>query len=219
MSMRLPAFGWGAVLAAALGAFPLASSAADSAPVGNAKRGAGIAPACQACHGPHGEGMPAAGYPRLAGQTASYLDKQLRDYVSGLRNNPVMAPLAKAYNEQQRADLAAYFASLSPPYAATTAKPDPALLARGRLLVRAGDEAKQLQACANCHGPDGSGEPLSAPYLMGQSANYLTSTINEWKSGARSNDGGKLMTVVANRLDDQDAQAVGTYLENLGHVP
>jgi cytochrome c553 len=130
-----------------------------------------------------------------------------------------MAPLAKAYNDQQRADLAAYFASLSAPYAAATAKPDPALLARGRLLVRTGDEAKQLQACANCHGPDGSGEPLTAPYLVGQSAHYLTSTLNEWKSGARSNDGGQLMAVVANRLDDQDTEAVATYLENLGSVP
>jgi cytochrome c553 len=219
MSTHLPAFGWVASLLIALGTGPLTSRAADSTPVGNAKRGAAIAPACLACHGPHGEGLPAAGYPRLAGQSASYLEKQLRDYVAGLRNNPVMAPLAKAYNEQQQADLAAYFASLSAPYAVATAKPDAALLARGRLLVRAGDEAKQLQACANCHGPDGSGEPLSAPYLMGQSATYLTGTINEWKSGARTNDGGKLMTVVANRLDEQDIAAVGTYLENLGHEP
>jgi cytochrome c553 len=218
MNTNLPAFVRCAVLLAALGAFP-PTSTAGSAPVGNAKRGAAIAPACQACHGPHGEGTPAAGYPRLVGQTASYLDKQLRDYVAGLRNNPVMAPLAKAYNDQQRADLAAYFASLSAPYAAATAKPDPALLARGRLLVRTGDEAKQLQACANCHGPDGSGEPLTAPYLVGQSAHYLTSTLNEWKSGARSNDGGQLMAVVANRLDDQDTEAVATYLENLGSVP
>jgi cytochrome c553 len=205
-------------LLVALLAIPAVSIGAEVQRIGNVKRGALVAAACQSCHGAQGEGAPAMGYPRLAGQTASYLEKQLRDYVSGLRNNPVMAPLAKAYSEQQRADVAVYYASLAPPYAAPTVKPDRRSLARGRLLARTGDESKQLQACANCHGPDGSGEPLTAPYLVGQSGSYLASTINEWKSGARKNDGGKQMAVVAGRLDEKDTAAVAAYFESLGHA-
>ena len=127
-----------------------------------------------------------------------------------------MSALAKTIDEQQRADVAAYFASLTPPYAGPTVKPVRAVLTRGRLLVRSGDESKQLQACANCHGPDGSGEELAGPSLIGQSGTYLAAVIGEWKSGARKNDGGKQMAVVSGRLNDQDTAAVAAYFESLG---
>jgi cytochrome c553 len=201
---------------AVLAAISLTSSAADVGITGSAKRGATIAQACLSCHGAHGEGSPAAGNPRLAGQSASYLLKQLRDYVSGSRSNSVMSAIAKAYNDQQQVDVATYYASLTKPYNATVALSDKRLIERGRLLARAGDESKQVQACANCHGPDGSGEAPVAPYLAGQSGNYLVSAINEWKSGARRNDGGGQMAVVAFRLDDGDLAALAAYFESLG---
>jgi cytochrome c553 len=204
------------VLLGCLAAIPLCFSGVEAQTAGNVKRGALAATSCQACHGKQGEGNYAAGYPRLAGQSANYLRKQLQDYVSGARSNPVMSALAKTIDEQQRADVAAYFASLTPPYAGPTAKSDKALLTRGRLLVRTGDESKQLQACANCHGPDGSGEEWAGPSLVGQSGTYLATVIGEWKSGARKNDGGKQMAVVSGRLNDQDTAAVAAYFESLG---
>ncbi|MDB5986070.1 MAG: hypothetical protein JWR16_1123 [Nevskia sp.] len=209
--MLLRNFIIGFVLVGATSAF-----AAEPAVIGNAKRGATAAAACQACHGAKGEGNPASGFPRLAGQQADYLVKQLNDYVSGARSHPVMSPLAKTLSAQQRADVAAYYAALSPPFLAPTQAADVKRLARGRLLAATGDESKQLQACANCHGPEGSGEAFAAPYLAGQSSAYLSSAIAEWKSGARKNDGGQLMTVVAGRLDDQDIAAVAAYFESLG---
>lgn len=187
--------------------------------VGDAKNGSTVATACQACHGAQGEGIYAAGFPRLAGQTAVYLEKQLNDYASGSRANPVMAPLAKGLSAQQRADVAAHFAGLSPPSAAPNTTGDANAIARGRVLGRQGDESKQLQACGNCHGPEGRGEAFAAPYLAGQSATYITSVIKEWKSGARKNDAGQLMAVVANRLDDADIAAVATYFESIGPLP
>jgi len=51
---------------------------------GNADTGV---PACMACHGPDGAGNPAAAYPRLSGQHASYDVKQLKDFRSGDRSN------------------------------------------------------------------------------------------------------------------------------------
>lgn len=197
-----------------------ASSVAAAAPVvGDAKNGAAVAAACQACHGAQGEGIYAAGFPRLAGQTAVYLEKQLNDYAGGARSNPVMVPLAKGLTAQQRADVAAHFAGLSPPSAAPNAAGDANAIARGYVLGRQGDESKQLQACGNCHGPEGRGEALAAPYLAGQSASYIASAIKEWKSGARKNDGGQLMVVVASRLDDADIAAVAAYFESVGPLP
>ena len=178
-------------------------------------RGATTAHVCQGCHGAHGEGMAAKGNPRLAGQAAGYLAKQLDDFASGRRTSPVMTPLAKSLTEQQRRDVASYFASLATPYETAVGPADAALLERGRLLARSGDESKQLQACANCHGPGGSGERFATPYLQGQSATYLATTIKEWKSGARANDAGKQMVVVARRLDDPDIAAVAAYFAGI----
>jgi cytochrome c553 len=159
--------------------------------------------------------MAAKGNPRLAGQAADYLAKQLDDFASGRRSSPVMTPVAKSLTEQQRNDVAEYFASVATPYEAAAGPADAALLERGRLLAGSGDESKQLQACATCHGPGGSGERFAAPYLEGQSATYLATTIKEWKNGARANDAGKQMVVVARRLDDRDIAAVAAYFAGI----
>lgn len=192
---------------------PIANAAGAIA--GDATRGAEIAASCQGCHGPHGEGIAATGGPRLAGQTADYLAAQLRGYAEGKRTNPIMTTIAKGLDDQKQADVAAFFAAQSPAYATPTAQPIDTVLARGKLLVRTGDESKQLQACANCHGPDGSGERLATPYLAGQSAAYIASAIREWKTGVR-HSGEALMGGIASRLDDNDIAAVSGYLESLG---
>jgi cytochrome c553 len=195
-------------------AVPAGGAAADKPLLGDASRGAALAATCQACHGAQGEGNPGSGFPRLAGQTADYLASQLRNYADGRRSSPVMAPLAKALDAQKLADVAAFYAVRSAPYAARATHPTAAQLLRGRLLTRVGDESKQLQACANCHGPDGSGERYAAPYLAGQSATYLANAIGEWKTGTR-HSGEKQMGPVAVRLDDQDIAALSAYLESL----
>jgi cytochrome c553 len=198
-------------------ALPAAGVAADKPLLGDASRGAALTATCQACHGARGEGNPAGGFPRLAGQTADYLAAQLRNYADGRRSSPVMAPVAKALDAQQLADVAAFYAAQSAPYAARSTHPTPDQLQRGRLLTRVGDESKQLQACANCHGPDGGGERYAAPYLAGQSATYLANAIGEWKAGTR-HSGEKQMGPVAARLDGQDIGALSAYFESLGEA-
>jgi cytochrome c553 len=196
-------------------ALPAAGVAADKPLLGDAARGAALTATCQACHGAGGEGNPAGGFPRLAGQTADYLAAQLRNYADGRRTSTVMAPVAKALDAQQLADVAAFYAERSAPYATRSTHPTPDQLVRGRLLTRVGDESKQLQACANCHGPDGSGERYAAPYLAGQSASYLAAAIGEWKAGTR-HSGEKQMGPVVARLDGQDIAALSAYFESLG---
>jgi cytochrome c553 len=199
-------------------AVPAAGVGAEVPPAGDPSHGAVLAAICQPCHGAQGEGNPAGGFPRLAGQTADYLAAQLRNYAEERRSSPVMAPIAMALDAQKRADLAAFYAARSAPYAARTTHPTPDQLLRGRLLTRVGDESKQLQACANCHGPDGSGERYAAPYLAGQSAGYLANAIREWQAGTR-HSGEKQMGPVAARLDDQDIVALAAYLESQGDTP
>jgi len=207
--------GWIESLAIAAMLLSSVEAAADAS-TGDAARGAKSAVPCQACHGVKGEGMAATGSPRLAGQDATYLDKQLRDYASGSRSDPLMSPLAKTLDDRQRVDVAAYFASLTPPPSAAAADTaDAKLLDRGHLLSRTGDESKQLQACGNCHGPDGRGERYAAPYLAGQLAVYLTKSIAAWQAGTRKNDGGDIMATVADRLDQQDIAAISAYFSTL----
>jgi cytochrome c553 len=159
--------------------------------------------------------MPAAGFPRLAGQQATYLAKELQDFASGSRANSVMSPIAQGLSAQHRADLAAYFESLSGPFT-QPAKADVRALTRGAMLAATGDQAKQLQACGNCHGPEGRGETGAAPYLAGQSSVYIRSAIAAWRAGTRKNDDGQLMASVPARLDDAAATAAAAYYEALG---
>jgi cytochrome c553 len=180
-----------------------------------AKSDQGATPACQACHGDRGEGSPAVHAPRIAGQSADYLKKQLDDFASGTRDNPVMAMIARALSNQQRTELAARYAAMSAPYVAQGASSSAAQLARGHQLAYQGDENKRVQACNNCHGPDGSGLPYSAPYLAGQWAENLASAIKAWQQGTRKNDAGQLMSSVARRLDDADISAVTGYYASL----
>ncbi|MFL6710768.1 MAG: c-type cytochrome, partial [Massilia sp.] len=79
----------------------------------------GIA-ACSGCHGANGEGNAAANFPALAGQPAAYLERQLRGFAGGARNNPVMTPIAKAMSADQQRDASAWYASIAPSAQAPT---------------------------------------------------------------------------------------------------
>lgn len=179
---------------------------------------------CQSCHGAHGEGTPAAGIPRLAGQSADYLAKQLRDYAGGSRENPIMHQWAIQLKDAQRAEVAAYYASLTSSYALAPATPASnasvsMLLARGHQLAHQGDETRRVQACDNCHGPDGNGAPRTAPYIAGQSAQYLTASLKAWKEGTRKNDDGQQMRSVVDRLNDADIGAIAAYFSGFASSP
>lgn len=199
--------------------FVIAAAPAKAAsPAAPAAAAAEIAP-CAACHGQHGEGMAAAHVPRIAGQAADYLQKQLDNYADGTRDNPIMTNFAKALSEAQRAKLAARYASMSAPYLPEATPINAQALARGHQLAYQGDETRRVQACNGCHGPDGMGVPRAAPYLAGQSAEYLAGALKTFQQGTRKNDAGQLMRSVAQRLDDADIAAVSGYFASLGNSP
>jgi len=223
----------GLVLAVAAGlctAQPATPGAGPGAPAGGAALGARLAsqgapeqgvPACAGCHGPQGEGMAAAGFPRLAGQSEAYLARQIESFRQDLRSHPVMSPIAKAMTPAQGQATAVHYAGLAAAPAATAPTGRPAASAggagndsgsqRGARLASVGDDGAQVQACANCHGPGGAGEPPAYPYLAGQHAAYLTSALGQWKSGSRKNDPSGQMSAIAARLNDSDIAALAAY--------
>ena len=186
-----------------------------------ASKGAeGVAP-CSSCHGAAGEGNAAAGFPRLAGQPVGYLSNQLMAYTDGRRANPVMTPIAAKLNPQQREAVATHYSALAAPakspQAGAAAAPAPASGAsapntlRGKTLATVGDDSRSVQACANCHGPDGIGQLPTYPALGGQHASYLANALAAWQDGSRRTDPSGQMPTIAKSLNADDIQAVAAY--------
>jgi cytochrome c553 len=168
--------------------------------------------ACLACHGGGTAGAAGAPtFPRLDGQHADYLDKQLREYKSGKRKSVIMAPLIGALKKQQIPAMAAHFASQTPTRGAVE---DPQLAARGRVLYEEGNRATGVPGCVGCHLPNGVGYKRY-PRLAGQRQAYILQQLTEFKSGARGNDRARVMRIVAGRLTDEEMRAVAEYVAGL----
>jgi cytochrome c553 len=177
-----------------------------------ASQGAPGAAACSLCHGANGEGNGPAGFPRIAGLGRIYIEHQLNSYADGTRANPAMTPIAGALSAQQRTQVAVYFSGLG------NAAPTDANAAADTnvpVLVASGDDKRGIQACANCHGPQGAGDAAANPYLAGQHAQYLTTALAEWKSDARHNDPGGQMPAIAKALSDAETRTIVAYYAGL----
>lgn len=169
---------------------------------------------CFSCHGLDGIGDGTGAFPRLAGQAAFYLYKQLIDYASGARPNDIMAPIARQLTEQQMEDVAAYYSSRKALYFPPS-EVDPKVLEHGRHIAEQGLEEGDVQACVFCHGPNGAGNPPSFPYLAGQYAPYTELQMRFWKENIRQNDPLDVMRDIAKRLSEEDVRAVALYFETV----
>lgn len=165
--------------------------------------------ACASCHGAKGEGL--AAFPPLAGQGAAYLQAQLTAFAAGTRKNAVMEPVAKALKEQDKANLAAYFASLPSGIAAPKSAPVPDPKDAGAWLALRGRMAEGIPACASCHGPHGEGVGEHFPAIGKLNAAYMQSQIDAWKQGSRDPGPLELMQHIAKKLSNQDVQAIAQF--------
>jgi cytochrome c553 len=183
-----------------------------SAPVLAQETGAVTVTACLPCHGGGAAGAQAAPtFPKLDGQHAAYLEKQLREYMAGKRKSDIMAPLIGALKKQQIRGMAAHFASQAP---ARGAAENPELAARGKVLYEEGNRATGVPGCVGCHLPNGAGYQRY-PRLAGQLQTYIVQQLVDFKSGKRSNDRARVMRAVAGRLTDEEMRAVAEYLAGL----
>jgi len=172
----------------------------------NGKPAAGVQ-ACVACHGQAGITPTGGIFPNLAGLSSEYLAKQLADFRSGTRIQPLMNTVARALTEQEIGQLAAYYGTLAgPPMHVGEFGGEAA-----RKLDVQGDGARALPACANCHGLRGMGEGPLLPRLAGQSREYFTDQMNAFRSGSRQNDDVGVMRAFAQRLTDSEIQALAAY--------
>lgn len=218
---------WAAALGLCLWAGGAAAQTAPvtaPAPAGNAAAGktiadSGLAPAvaaCASCHGAKGEGAGAGAFPPLAGSGADYLRSQLDAFADGSRANPVMAPMAKAMQPQDRANVAAYFASLPSGIAPPVLQPPADPKNTGAWLVQRGRMADGIPACASCHGPNGGGVGPHFPAIAKLSAAYMQAQVDAWKGGSRGPGPLGLMPAIAKKLTAQDIEAVAQYYASQG---
>jgi cytochrome c553 len=165
---------------------------------------------CVACHGPDGNsGIPM--FPKIAGQQADYLIKQLRDFQTGRRKSDVMAPVVATLKLEDIIGLAEYYSRQKVKPTATGAKQS---VAFGKLVYLDGDEEAGVPACIGCHKPGGVGH-LVYPRIGGQHVQYVTQQLKNFATGDRNNDVSRFMRVVSKRMTEEEIQSVAEYLAGL----
>ena len=177
------------------------------------------APACVTCHGETGQGQLAAGFPRLAGQNAVYLVRQLQSFHDATRVNPIMAPVAQQLSDGDRQALAEYYAGLAVTNYGSEPPADAKSLIAGEALAQRGDWNKGVPACAQCHGLKGLGVGAAFPQIAGQPPAYIVTQLQAWQTGTRKNDPMGLMHGIALKLSAADIGAVAAYYGSLDAVP
>ena len=202
----------GSALAADAAHAPPAAAKADPAKGGSlydtGDNARGL-PACASCHGAGGNSTINTN-PKLAGQVDNYLHKQLVDFTTPARNQPVMTTYAKMLSEDEKKNIAAYLATQQPKQGAARNKDT---LELGRKIYRGGIADRGVAACASCHGATGSGIPAQYPRVAGQHQDYTVAQLQAFKTGARSNS--PQMATLAKRLSDDEMKAVADYIAGL----
>jgi cytochrome c oxidase subunit II len=172
---------------------------------------------CAACHGVQGEGNPALNAPRLAGQGAWYLRRQLVQFKQGARGThdqdiygKVMAPMAATLADSIAIDnVAAYIMTLPDKPAPSTVKGD----------ARKGES--RYVTCGACHGVDGRGiEATNAPRLKGMSDWYMVTQLKNFRNGIRGTHpqdmhGSQMALMAAMLNDDQAINDMVAYINSL----
>jgi cytochrome c553 len=174
-----------------------------------AKGEASFGAVCAACHGADGNsGTPVN--PKLSQQHPQYLIKQLQDFKSGKRANPIMSGFAAQLSDDDMRNIAYWVTSKK---AKDGFAKDKDLVALGERIYRGGIADRQVAACAGCHSPNGVGIPAQYPRLSGQHADYTAAQLTAFRDGGRKNS--PQMTDVAAKLNDREIKAVADYVAGL----
>lgn len=159
---------------------------------------------CIKCHGDAGVAEEDDEV-NLAGQIPSYSLKQMLDYKSEHREERSMKKAVRKLSNQDMADLAQYYGSLS--------LPEPAHTITGDVmkLVKKGDHTRMLKSCNSCHGQKGQGDAFETPSITGQKITYFIDTIIEMQDDDRTNDIYSRMRIIAKVLTEQEIEALAAY--------
>lgn len=175
---------------------------------GDAERGRETYRQCAGCHRAAGVGRSDGAYPRLTGQHAAVIIKQITDTRAGIRTNPKMEPFSASHalGLQEIADVAEYL-SLARSMQ-DNGKGDAVAATRGQALyVRL--------ACADCHGRSGEGNmPKLYPVVAAQHYEYLLREMVHIQAGTRGNSHPDMVKSLRG-LAAADLQALASYMSRL----
>ena len=172
---------------------------------GDPERGKLIFTSCQDCHRKDASGRANGVFPRLSGQYASVLLKQISDIRSGRRNNPSMQPLVATLGRNEIVDVVSYIQSL--PIAPSNGKGPGGAVTRGRQLYE--------RDCVACHGANGEGEPARFyPMVAAQHYRYLLREVFSIRDGDRGNSDPAMVQVVKG-YSPTEIEAVADYMSQL----
>jgi cytochrome c553 len=170
--------------------------------------------ACTACHGEQGRASPEGYLPRIAGKPAGYLFEQLLNLRDGRRPHEGMARLIAPLSDAYLREIAEHFAALDLPYPPPVpSRQSAADAARAEALVRRGDPARQVPACASCHGDALTGIAPAVPGLLGLPSDYLIGQLGAWRHDVRRARAPDCMATVAKRLAPEDVGRLALWLQ------
>lgn len=203
---------------ALIAALPLVLVACYSGPVfaqSNEQAPLIVRQTCFMCHSLEGNSPDLSFVPRLAAQSASYIEGQLKAFRDGSRAGPpgtlYMWPISQNLSEAQIKQVAKWYSEQPAP------KPfpkDPALYKEGRNIFEHGILKSSVAACSSCHGPKAAGNGIF-PRLAGQTPQYLLAQLRYFRSGVRHDKNADVMKPIATHLTESEANAVAHYLSTL----
>jgi cytochrome c553 len=174
---------------------------------GDRTRGAAAFEQCQGCHRADASGRVSGAYPRLAGQHATVLMKQITDIRAGRRANPKMEPFIEDHvlTPYDIADIAAYLQGIE--ISKQVGIGPGTDLARGKQLYDKG--------CGDCHGALGEGNAEKFyPMVAAQHYKYLLREVRYIRDGDRRNANPDMIKLIAS-YSLTDMQAVADYMSQL----
>lgn len=172
---------------------------------------------CARCHGLDGLGRGAGAFPKLAGQTETYLWASLRAYAAGERHSGIMQPIAAGLSEETMRTLARYYGERPPSPLVPSASVDPELFRRGEAIARTGIPSQGVPACIQCHGPKAGPRASIFPVLADQYPEYLALQLELFQAGRRGGTPfAHIMRTIALRLTPEQIRAVALYYGSLG---
>jgi len=178
---------------------------------GDIAKGQAKSGTCASCHSADGNSAIATN-PKLAGQGEKYLIKQLQDFKSKARDNGIMFGMASLLNDDDIANVAAYYSSQKIQHAAVADE----YIKTAEKIYRGGDTDRDIPACIACHGAKGNGISTAGfPAIGGQHPEYTIATLKAFRSGARSNDINGVMQDIVAKMSDKQIEALGHYLVGL----
>jgi cytochrome c553 len=158
---------------------------------------------CAGCHGQDGKPIDKT-TPVIWGQPTGYIYIQLRDFKRGDRKNEIMQPIASSFQKEDMLAIAEYFSNKPWPDLGQPRSP--------KDIAERALRAEHSVGCSGCHLDQFQGTG-TVPRLAGQSREYLTKTIADFRTRARGNNPGMSDLMLATPPDD--LAALAEYLAGL----